>query len=121
MGKETPRAPGGSTGASEGRKKAWGVDREGERGLRLSWVSEELTARARTRGQSLMNGDSSCGEWLRSTRSSSCSSFSTAGGSESIALHMVTATLRVPREVSVAVPAWLTAMGWGGERRGEEP
>lgn len=81
-------------------------------------MSEELTARARTRGQSLMKGDVWCREWFLSTGSSCCSTFSTAGGSESISLHMMTATLWVPRAVSVAAPAWLTAVGWGGERRG---
>ena len=121
MGRETPRAPGRSRGASPcpGQEPGLGVDREGEQGLRLSWMSEELTARARTRGLSPVDVDMWYREWFVSTRSSSCSTFSTAGGSESISLHMVMVTLRVPRAVSVAAPTWLMAVGWGGERSPE--
>lgn len=50
-----------------------------------------------------------------STWSSCCSTFFVARSSKSIVLQMLTATLRVPRAVSMAAPSWLMAMKWGGE------
>lgn len=69
------------------------------------------------RGWCLVEVDVLQPDWFMRMRSSSCSTLSVAGGSDTIALHMVTATLRDPRAVSRAAPG--PADGFGGVR--EEP
>ena len=63
------------------------------------------------RGWSSLEVDVLHPDWFMRTRSSSRSTLSVAGGSDTIAFHMVTATLRDPRAVSRASPGLADVFG----------
>ena len=63
------------------------------------------------RGWSWVEVDVLRPDWFMRTRSSSRSTLSVAGGSDTIAFHMVTATLRDPRAVSRAGPGPADVLG----------
>lgn len=87
-----------------GREGEWGPptaesSSEGQRGF-----IQQLTARERMRGLSLVEVEVLRSDWFISTLSSSCSTFLAAWGSENTIFHMVTATLWEPGALSVGTP-----------------
>ena len=66
------------------------------------------------RGWSSVEVDVLQPDWFMRMRSSSRSTLSVAGGSDTIAFHMVTATLRDPRAVSRASPGPAAVLAGGG-------